>query len=143
MIMKYLAYFRRERGLTQNELAELVEIGVNSIARYERDEVTPSIEIAKAIADALHITVDELLKGPKDDKIELLISWDWTEMKKGEIKMNENKFKLILGEDGMVGLNGAGKITSREAIEEFLSRVRNELEIALEAQMKRGVIPEA
>ena len=72
MIMKYLAYFRRERGLTQNELAELVEIGVNSIARYERDEVTPSIEIAKAIADALHITVDELLKGPKDDKIELL-----------------------------------------------------------------------
>ena len=113
------------------------------ISRYERGTATPTLETVKRLAFGLGITVDELMNEPRDDKIELLISWDWTEMKKGEIKMNETKFKLILGEDGMIGLNGAGKITSREAIEEFLSRVRNELEIALEAQMKRGIVPEA
>ena len=54
--------------------------------------------------------------------------------------MNENKFKLVLGDDGMIGLNGAGRITSTAEIEEFLGRVRKELEIALEAQIKRGVV---
>ena len=57
--------------------------------------------------------------------------------------MNENKFKLILGNDGMIGLNGAGLITSHEAIEDFLGRIRKELEIALDAQVRRGVVPEA
>ena len=54
--------------------------------------------------------------------------------------MDENKFKLILGGDGMVGLHGAGRITSRKAIDEFLHRVRSELEIAFDAQVRRGVI---
>ena len=54
--------------------------------------------------------------------------------------MEEEKFNLILGGDGKVGLHGAGLITSHEAIEEFLGRIRNELEIALDAQIRRGAI---
>ena len=50
--LKYLSHFRKKRGLTQVMLAEMVDIGVNSIARYERDEIKPSIETAKKIADA-------------------------------------------------------------------------------------------
>ena len=141
--LKFLSTIRKKNGLTQADLADKVGVSLNSIARYERGEVIPSANIAHLIANVLGCTESELLNGPEDDKIKITLVYDWSEMKKGEIRMNENKFKLILGEDGMVGLNGAGKITSREAIEEFLSRVRNELEIALEAQMKRGVIPEA
>ena len=141
--MKWLSIWRQRKGLTQTQLSDKSGIDSNMISRYERGTATPTLETVKRLAFGLGITVDELLNEPRDGKIELLVSWDWSEMKKGEIRMSENKFKLILGEDGMVGLNGAGKITSREAIEEFLSRVRNELEIALDAQMKRGVIPEA
>ena len=57
--------------------------------------------------------------------------------------MNDNKFKLILGEDGVIGLHGAGKITSHDAINDFLGDVKNQLEIALDAQIKRGAIQEA
>ena len=54
--------------------------------------------------------------------------------------MNMNSFELILGSQGQIGLKGAGQITSREAIEDFLSQVREQLEIGLEAQIKRGVV---
>ena len=57
--------------------------------------------------------------------------------------MGENKFKLVLGEDGEIGINGIGRLTSREAIDEFLGRVREQLEIALDAQIRRGVIQPA
>ena len=59
-----------------------------------------------------------------------------------ELGRHEERRKLILGEDGKIGLHGAGMITSRDAIEEFLGRVRGELEIALDAQIRRGVIPQ-
>lgn len=87
-------------------------------------------------------TESELLNGSQEDKVELVLSWNWEDMKKGEINMDANKFKLILGEDGMIGLHGAGKLTSQEAIEEFLGKVREQLEIALDAQVRRGVIPQ-
>lgn len=55
--------------------------------------------------------------------------------------MEENRFKLILGEHGEVGIHGAGMLTSREAIDEFIGRVREQLGIALDAQVRRGAIP--
>ena len=63
--MKFLGAIRQKRGLTQAALAEMVGIGVNSIARYERGEITPSITIAHAIAEALHVSEAELLNGPE------------------------------------------------------------------------------
>ena len=43
--MKYLAAIRKKQGLTQTDLAEKVGIGMNSIARYERGEVQPSVTL--------------------------------------------------------------------------------------------------
>ena len=54
--------------------------------------------------------------------------------------MDANDFEVILGSNGKIGLKGAGMIISHEAIEEFLGRVRNELEIALDAQVRRGAV---
>ena len=54
--------------------------------------------------------------------------------------MEDNGFELILGSNGKIGLQGAGMITSREAIEEFLGKVREQLEIALDAQVRRGAV---
>ena len=138
--MEWLAIWRQKRGLTQTQLGAKTGIDPNMISRYERNTAVPTLENISRLALGLGITIDELLKAPKTEQVEIVLSWDWQEMKKGEINMNENKFKLILGEDGMVGLHGAGMVTSREQIEEFLGRIRNELEIALDAQIKRGVV---
>ena len=135
-----LKIWRKKAKLTQRELAKALGVQFQTVWRWEHGEREPSLDILKKLCEILGITESELLNGPSDDKVELVVSWDWSEMKNGEISMDANKFKLILGEDGKVGLHGAGMITSRDAIEEFLGRVRNELEIALDAQIKRGVV---
>ena len=138
-----IRFFRKKVKLTQERLAELVSCSVDTLQRWENGTREPRASDITKLCAILGCTESELLNGPKDNKVELVLSWNWEDMKKGEINMNEDKFKLILGGDGRVGLQGAGMITSREAIEDFLSRVRNELEIAFETQVKRGVIPEA
>ena len=61
--MKFLSVIRKKRGLTQSELAQLVGLRINSIARYERGEVQPSAQKAIAIAQALNVNVTELFYG--------------------------------------------------------------------------------
>ncbi|MBQ7215635.1 MAG: helix-turn-helix transcriptional regulator [Synergistaceae bacterium] len=134
---------RKLQGITQEELSIQMGVHENTIRMWEKGTRSPRVSDIAKLCKIFHCTESELLNGPSSDKVEIVLSWDWQDMKKGEINMNENKFKLILGDDGMIGLNGAGLITSHEAIEEFLCRIRKELEIALDAQVRRGVIPEA
>ena len=61
--MKFLSVIRRKQGLTQSDLARLVGLTMNSIARYERGEVQPSAQKAIAIAHALNVNVTELFYG--------------------------------------------------------------------------------
>ncbi len=133
---------RKVRRITQEELSYLMGVHENTIRLWEKGVREPRSSDIKKLCEVLGCTESELLNGPQEDKVELVLSWNWQDMKEGEINMDANKFKLILGEDGKVGLHGAGMITSREAIEEFLGRVRGELEIALDAQIRRGVIPQ-
>ena len=137
-----IASIRKERGMTQEELAQLLSITTVTLSRWENGHFEPKASTIKKLCEILCCTESELLNGPQGDKVELVLSWNWEDMRKGEINMEANKFKLILGEDGKIGLHGAGMITSRDAIEEFLGRVRGELEIALDAQIRRGVIPQ-
>ena len=131
---------RKRQGLNQFDLAEAIGVSVDSVRRWESNKQIPRADELSNLALTLHVTANELLNGSSSERVELVLSWNWEDMKKGEIRMNENKFKLVLGDDGMIGLNGAGRITSADEIEEILGRVRKELEIALEAQIKRGVV---
>lgn len=131
---------RKKHELNQFDLAETIGVSVDSVRRWESNKQFPRADELNSLALALHVTTDELLNGSSSERVQIVLSWNWDDMKKGEINMNENKFKLVLGDDGMIGLNGAGRVTSADEIEEFLGRVRKELEIALEAQIKRGVV---
>ena len=140
--MKYLAEIRKENGLTQFELADLVGVGANSIARYERGEVQPSVDVGMAIAKILHVDLIELFEGPKKDKITIRVSHDWSKFEGGKIDMASNAFDLILDKSGKVGLMGAGNFRNHEGIDKFLADLRLQLESALEAQVHRGAIPQ-
>ena len=87
--MKWLSLWRQRKGLTQTQLSDKSGIDSNMISRYERGTATPTLETVKRLALGLEITVDDLLNGPRDDKVELVLSWNWEDMKKGEINMNE------------------------------------------------------
>lgn len=52
---------RKERGWSQQQLAKKVGTSGPIIGRYERGEMTPSVEVAKKLADAFGITLDYLV----------------------------------------------------------------------------------
>jgi transcriptional regulator with XRE-family HTH domain len=57
---RHMAELRKKRGLSQPMLAETCGTVANMIGRYERGEVTPSLEIARRIAAALGSSLDDL-----------------------------------------------------------------------------------
>lgn len=63
---------RKQRGLTQQGLADLSGIHVQQIKRYEAGHAQPTAEALKKLVLALHVTADTLLfeegeRGPSDD----------------------------------------------------------------------------
>ena len=52
---------RKAKNLSQKELAEIFHTSHTTIGKYERDEMIPSIEAAKKLADILDTTVGYLL----------------------------------------------------------------------------------
>ena len=113
---------------------------LNTISTWENGIYTPKTEKLKKLAEALCCTEAELLNGPNENKIKISLSYDWEKYEKGEINMTGNEFDVFLGRDGEIGLKGAGKLTTREAVEDFLSHVRLQVEAGFEAQIKRGVV---
>ena len=63
---------RKERGWTQQELADRVGVKVLQIRRYESGTSQPTLEVIKRLAIALSVTSDTLIfdadeRGPSDD----------------------------------------------------------------------------
>lgn len=59
--MEMLKILRKEKGLTQTQLANAVGIGRQAYAYYEKGEREPSPETLCKFADFFGVTVDELL----------------------------------------------------------------------------------
>lgn len=53
---------RKERCWTQVELAEMVNVGQNTVSQWETGERTPRIEKLMQLARIFDCTVDELLR---------------------------------------------------------------------------------
>lgn len=55
-----ISTLRKEKGLNRDEFGKMIGTSGAVIGRYERDEITPSVEIAKKMADALEVSLDYL-----------------------------------------------------------------------------------
>ena len=58
---KKIAILRKDKDWSQTDLANELNTSVSVISRYERDEMTPSIDTAKKLADLLDTTVGYLM----------------------------------------------------------------------------------
>lgn len=56
-----IRFLRKKMGLNQEQLAELARLNRVTIAKYESGKVEPGAQALTRIADALEVTVDELL----------------------------------------------------------------------------------
>lgn len=60
---EHITTLRKTSGLSQSELGKKVGTSGDIIGKYERNEIKPSIEVAKKIADELGVTIDFLIGG--------------------------------------------------------------------------------
>ena len=65
MLKDALARLRRERGLTQEELARRLYITRQAVSRWETGATEPSIDMLKLVARELDVSVTELLDMPE------------------------------------------------------------------------------
>jgi len=56
-----LAYIRKEKKISQSDLAKRIGIHPNVLGRYERGEARPFVEMAAKLAIALGVSTDYLL----------------------------------------------------------------------------------
>lgn len=52
---------RKKKGISQAELGKMIGTSGDVIGRYERGDISPSIEVVSKIADALEVSMDYLI----------------------------------------------------------------------------------
>ena len=102
MLNENLSRIRRERGLTQESLAIKLNVVRQTVSKWENGTAVPDADMLCRIADALDVSVAELLGSPeREDKM------DMTAIAKSLAEINEqlavrnkrsnNVLKVILG----------------------------------------------
>ena len=61
---------RKERKLSQIDIASYVGVSRDAISKYERNDIIPSVENGKKIAEVLSVSLDYLVS--QDDNLEVV-----------------------------------------------------------------------
>ncbi len=64
---KRIAALRKEKGLKQEQLAEMLGVSGQAVSKWENDQTCPDISLLPQLAKLLGVTVDELLSGKRDE----------------------------------------------------------------------------
>lgn len=67
-IGKFIAYMRREKKITQNELAEKLGVTDRSVSNWENGKNMPDLSLFKPLCEILNISINELLSGERITK---------------------------------------------------------------------------
>ncbi len=86
-IGQFIAILRKANGLTQQDLADRLNVSNKAVSRWERDESAPDITLIPALAELLGVTCDELLKGER-------ITYE-QQIEKKEVKVEKQVHSLI------------------------------------------------
>ena len=63
MFKDNLMMLRKMRGMTQEELAEKIDVSRQTLSKYETGESLPDVEKSRLIAEVFDVTLDELVTG--------------------------------------------------------------------------------
>lgn len=64
VIAANLIRLRQQAGLTQLQLAEMLNYSDKAVSKWERGESVPDVRILVQLADIYHITVDDIVREP-------------------------------------------------------------------------------
>ena len=94
---KFIAKLRKEKNMTQEQLAEKMGVSINAVSKWERGLSFPDVSLYKKLCKELDINIEELINGEKDKseeaKEKAIIS---TIKETDKIKKNSKKLLIFL-----------------------------------------------
>lgn len=91
----FIAELRKEKGMTQKELADRLFISAKAVSKWETGVSVPSVDILLPLADILGISVTELLKSERIKNDLSLDKQNVEELVRQAITMNEEDKHFI------------------------------------------------
>lgn len=64
-IGKFIANLRKEKNMTQQELAEKINVTDRAISHWENGRRLPDISLLKELGDVFNVTIDEIINGER------------------------------------------------------------------------------
>lgn len=101
-IRNFILELRKEKNMTQQELADQIGVTDKAISKWENGRGMPDLSLMKPLCNALGITINELLSSEKLDKKDyqdkfeenILNTINYTDKKINKIKLI---FKICIG----------------------------------------------
>lgn len=97
LVGKFITQKRKEKNLTQEQLAEKIGVSNKTISKWETGKCMPDYSVIELLCEELNITLAELMNGEEDEKsLHPYDNEQIVEMLK-EIQSLKAKKKLIIG----------------------------------------------
>lgn len=94
---KFIAQLRKEKGMTQEQLAEKMDVSINAVSKWERGLSFPDVSLYKRLCNELDISIEELINGEKDNSEEAKEQAIITTIQETEkVKKNNKKILILL-----------------------------------------------
>ena len=82
-----IAKLRKERGMTQKQLGDLLYVSDKTVSRWEHDECLPELSLIPVLAEIFEITSDELIRGERNPAPSVFENEEEKEPKKEDISV--------------------------------------------------------
>lgn len=137
---KFISSLRKEKGLTQQELAEKLGVTDKAVSKWERGIGCPDISLLVPISEILGISINELLLGEqkkelKENDIEIvnknIIEYSRKEINSSKQKTRRLKYSLSVALTVLVLIilcfTGSvyKKVSAEKELEEYISHVES------------------
>ena len=145
LIGQYILFLRKQKQLSQKDLASQLNISFQAVSKWETGETLPDVSLLLELADILDTTVDRLLNGgnivmKKSKKINI------NDINEG-FKSLES-LKIYFGEDStfyrgaIEGINAKMNIDIEEALRDDYTREVMIAEVIIQYIMKGYIVDE-
>lgn len=127
-----LKYLRKEKGKTQQDMADFMNIRRSTYGEYERGKIVPPMDKLKVLADFFSVSVDYLMGNTNFQTHEERNESDPTDISR--------QMKLILEylENSQTALTLDGKILDDESREVLKSSLESSLKMAQILNKRKG-----
>lgn len=97
-IGKFIALKRKEKNMTQEELAERLGVNNRTISRWENGNYMPDLSLLKTLSEELGVSLTELLNGEEtrgDDKVNKTLE-NTIAYSNEKIRKNKRRFLMVI-----------------------------------------------